>query len=126
MPTGGKPVPKNMPVWSLLSAIVLIVVLGTVVLLTPIEKLSDPQVAIFFALVVSAVPTLLAAAYAERTSRDIRNGTVVAKVVEAIEEAQVLTRKGPQSDASIESSAHSNGSLDELLRRSEPTNEDEV
>jgi hypothetical protein len=119
-------VPKNMPVWSLLSAVALIVVLAAVVLFSPVDKLSDPQVAIFFTLVISAVPTLLAAAYAERTSRDIRNGTVVAKVVEAIEEAQVLTRKGPESDASIESSAHSNGSLDELLRRSEPTNEDEV
>lgn len=60
---------------------------------------STPLVVTLVGLVVSTVPSLIAAAFAERASKDIRNGTVVAKAkegaVEAIRQEQVVTRDGP-------------------------------
>lgn len=67
----------NMPVYSLAAAVLLIVVLAILVAVVPTDKLSSAQVATFIALVVTTIPSLFAAAYAERTSRDVRNGVVV-------------------------------------------------
>lgn len=123
IPTEGHPVPKNMPLWSLLSAVLLVITLGVVILVTPVDKLSASQTGIFIALIVSSVPSLLAAAYAERTSRDVRNGTVVEKAREgavmAIQETEVLTQSGPVATASLETSAAATVALTELLKRSE-------
>src|SRR6266542_805089 len=95
-PPGGNPLPKNMPLWSLFSAVALIVTLGVVLLVVPPDRMSSSQLAIFVALIVSTVPSLLGAAYAERTARDVRNGVVAEKAregaVQAIEDASVLTQ----------------------------------
>jgi hypothetical protein len=123
--------PKNMPLWSLLSGIALIVTLGLVILLTPADKMSDPQFGIFIALIVSTVPSLIGAAYAERTSRDVRNGVVAEKAregaVQAIEQTQVMTETGPTATAALAAThesttalAESNVALATLLQRSNP------
>lgn len=107
--------PKNMPLWSLLSAVVLVITLGVVILVTPVDKLSASQTGIFIALIVSSVPSLLAAAYAERTSRDVRNGVVAEKAregaVQAIEEQGVLTQSGPVATAAIAATEESTKAL---------------
>lgn len=115
--------PKNMPLWSLLSAVVLIITLGFVILTMPADKLSTSQLGIFIALIASTVPSLIASAYAERTSRDVRNGVVAEKAREgavmAINETEVLTQSGPVATASLETSAAATVALTELLKRSE-------
>lgn len=59
----------------------------------------------FLPLIVTSVPSLIAAIASETAVRDIRNGTVVAKAKEgasqAIAESQVLTRTGPVVTAEL-------------------------
>lgn len=68
---------------------------GTVLIL--LGRADD--VDMLLALAASTVPSFVAAGYAERASRDVRNGTVTEKAkegaLEAIEEKGVVTRAGP-------------------------------
>lgn len=79
----------------------LIVVVAVVDMATTdsLDDQSTPLVVNLIGMVVLAIPTLLAAAFAERASRDIRNGTLKRKVKEgakeAIEEKGVLTTPPP-------------------------------
>lgn len=86
-------------VLALASAVVLfLIVVAAVVTLAVTGSLDDqstPLVVNLIGMVVLAIPTLIAAAFAERASRDIRNGTLKNKAKEgakeAIEEKGVLT-----------------------------------
>ena len=122
--TEGNPLPKNMPIWTLISAVVLVITLGIILLVTPPDRFTSGGISIFIALVVSTVPSLIAAATAERTSKDIRNGVVVEKAregaVQAIQETEVLTLTGPVATSSFEATHAAVGALTELLRRTDP------
>lgn len=82
-------IPPNAPHYTLGAGVVLVVVGIAAAYLT-----NDSQsMSLLLGLVVTTVPSLLAAGYAERASRDIRNGTVKEKArqgtVEALEETGV-------------------------------------
>lgn len=86
--------PTNRPVWSF--AALLVFVTSLVILYV---TGSDSGAAIFIALVVANLPTLVAAVASEQAARDIRNGTLARKAKEgareAIDEAGVVTQDGP-------------------------------
>jgi len=120
----------NFPRTALVAALSLTaLVVGLVGVLAVTDSLTEtatPLVVSLISLVAGTVPGLVAATYAERASRDIRNGTVVAKAKEgavqalqdpaaltqvrhqvregatqALEEAQVVTRTGPVVTAEV-------------------------
>lgn len=65
---------KNIPVVTLVALVLTVVALVLLILF------GDPaRSATFEGILIGAVPSLLAAAYSERSSRDIRNGTVTDK-----------------------------------------------
>lgn len=82
-------IPPNTPHYALGAGVVL-VVSGIVAALVADDKAT---LATLLGLVVTTVPSLLAAGYAERASRDIRNGTVTEKArqgtTKALEETGV-------------------------------------
>lgn len=78
-----KRIPPNAPHLALLSAVVLVVT-GIVAALVADDKVS---LTALLALIGTTVPSLVAAAFAERASRDIRNGTVVEKARQGAEKA---------------------------------------
>lgn len=76
----------NLPVYALAAAVVLVLAaLGSLLFVDP-ESKSTPQLYIVVGLIVTTVPSLIAAAFAERVSRDVRNGTLKGKVVDALDE----------------------------------------
>ena len=109
----------NTPIYSFLS---LVVFVAGLVVLTVTDHADDGGV--FIALVVSTLPSLVAAISAERTARDIRNGVVQDKARqgahEAIAEAEVLTRPGPVVQAHLEAQAAQLGALTSLLSELHP------
>lgn len=107
--------PTNLPYASLASAVLLI---GTGAVVVMSGNGGENGGAILIGLVVTTIPSLIAAAFAERNARDIRNGTVVEKVRQgthrALAEAGVSTSTSPQATAALQS-------LEQLLRRTEAT-----
>lgn len=120
-PPGG-----NFPRAALTAAACLVgLVVALVAILAVSGSLNDkatPLVVSIIGMVAGVVPGLVAATYAERASRDIRNGTVVEKAregavkafhdpqakaqvrqaaVQALEDAQVVTRVGPVVTAEV-------------------------
>lgn len=120
------PTPRtNPPTVAALSAAVMLflVIAGAVVVLAlgkRLDSTSTPMIITLMGVVVSAVPALIGAAFAERASKDIRNGTLVEKSREgaaraiedkvptftaaastALDEAQVVTRTGPVVTAEL-------------------------
>lgn len=89
----------NVPVIALASAVLLLIVVILVLSLTPSERTGTPVFVTVVGLVVSTVPSLIAAAFAERVSKDVRNGTLVQKTKqathEALQEAGVVTHDAP-------------------------------
>lgn len=115
------PATKNLPYASLASAVLLIIV-GAVVVVS--GNGGENGGAILIGLVVTTIPSLIAAAFAERNAKDIRNGTVTEKVRQgthkALDEAGVVTRDGPAVQAAMTASAASTAALTALLQRLEP------
>lgn len=94
---------SSTPFYAMICIVVMIV--AAVVLLLFSNPATAPSLTIVIGLIVTSIPSLVAAFHAERASRDIRNGVVVEKVkqgaTQAIEESQVLTRTGPVATASL-------------------------
>ncbi len=114
-------VPKNAPLFAMGTAL-LLTVAGVVVVVTGNGGKNDGSLLV--GLVVTTIPSLLAAGYAERTSRDVRNGTVQEKARQgtrqAIEDAGVVTRDGPAVSAAIAAQSASTAALTALLQRVAP------
>lgn len=96
----------NVPIVSLISGTVLLAVVVIVLAFANPDRTSTPLFATVIGLVVTTVPSLIAAAYAERVSKDVRNGTLVQKTKqathEAIREAGLITRDGPAMTLAME------------------------
>lgn len=107
----------NLPYASLGAAVLLILVGGGVVMT---GNGGENGGAILIGLVVTTIPSLIAAAFAERNAKDIRNGTVTEKARQgahrALAEAGVTTvaSQGPQTAAALQS-------LEQLLRQTQST-----
>lgn len=114
-------VPPNAPIAAMGTAAVLILA-GVAVVMTGHGGANDGSLLV--GLVVTTIPSLLAAGYAERASRDVRNGTVTEKARQgarkAIEEAGVVTRDGPAVQAALSAQAASTAALTALLQRVTP------
>lgn len=114
-------VPPNAPVAALGTAALLIVA-GVVLVLSGHGGANDGSLLV--GLVVTTIPSLLAAGYAERASRDVRNGTVTEKARQgarkAIQDAGVVTREGPAVQAALTAQAASTAALTALLERVTP------
>lgn len=120
------PLGPNAPRTALMAAAVLLGLAVTLVaILAMTGSLNDrstPLVVAIVSMVVTTVPGLVAATYAERASRDLRNGTVVEKARQgavkafhddqakasmreaaghALEDRQVVTRVGPVVTAEV-------------------------
>lgn len=134
------PTPRsNMPTIAALAAAVMLVMLvaAVVVLLSlgnGLDDKSTPLVVSLVGVVITAVPALIGAAFSERASKDIRNGTLVAKTregaaqaldahapgivkaatVAALDEAQVVTRTGPVVTAELLALTKILGHIDRL------------
>lgn len=103
MPPFGMGGNKNVPVYSLVAVVALVglAVLGLAVV--PLNEKSTPLFYSVVGLIVTTVPSLIAATFAERTARDVRNGTLEDKARlgthQALKESGVTdvveaTRKG--------------------------------
>lgn len=80
---------SNLPIVSICAAVVLVIFAGFLVIFTPSTSINEAHDVI--ALVITLVPTLIAAAFAERASRDIRNGVVADKAKEGATQALIDT-----------------------------------
>lgn len=102
--------PKNAPVLSIGAAVLFII--GAVAVVVSGHGDAGGG-ALIVGLVVSTIPSLIAAAFAERVSRDVRNGTVTEKARQgahkALAEAGVVTNNGAVTNAALQS-------LEQLLR----------
>lgn len=103
----------TIPKVAVMAAVVALILIAAVLVLY--DDKGDRNTAKVIGLIVTTIPGLLALGFAERASRDIRNGTLVAKSKQgasaalkehgpelakegaraAIQEEQVLTRVGP-------------------------------
>ena len=113
--------PKNLPYASLGAALVLFIT-GAIVVLA--GNGGENGGALLIGLAVTTVPSLIAAGYAERNAKDIRNGTVTEKVRvgthQAIMEAGVVTKDAPAVHAAMTAQAASTAALTALLQRVAP------
>lgn len=116
-----RPNVTNAPIYALGSA-VLMLGAGAVVVMSGHGGANGGNLLI--GLVVTTIPSLIAAAFAERTARDVRNGTVTEKArlgaSKAISEAGVVTRDGPAVQAAMQASAASTAALTTLLQNLAP------
>lgn len=98
---------KNIPLYALAAIVVMIA--AAVVLILFSNPAAAPSLTIVIGLIATSVPSLIAAVFSEKASRDIRNGVVEAKVksgtIKALEETQVMTRNGPVATAQLEALA---------------------
>jgi hypothetical protein len=110
---GARKLESNTPVYSLLALVVFVVGLLSLFL----TDRADPS--LFVAIALANIPTLTAALFAERASRDIRNGTVTEKVRQgtttAIVESGVLTRTGPVATSSVAALTQQTEALSQVL-----------
>lgn len=83
------PPTQNLPVWSLGSAVILVAMAIVGLGIIDLDENSSPIFLMIVGLIVTTVPSLISAAYSERISRDIRNGTVTEKVKDALDEKGV-------------------------------------
>ncbi len=90
---------ENLPIAALVSGVVLLISAMTLLVTVDVERQTTPAFVTILGLLVTSIPSLFAAAFAERAARDIRNGVVRESVKEAtaqvIDEKKVLTREGP-------------------------------
>lgn len=114
-------VPPNAP-YAAMGTAALLIIAGVVLVLSGHGGANDGSLLV--GLVVTTIPSLLAAGYAERASRDVRNGTVTEKARQgahkAISEAGVVTREGPAVQAAMTAQAASTAALTALLQRVAP------
>lgn len=89
----------NLPVLSLGAAVLFVALAVLALVFVPKDDQRLTQVVLLVGLVVSTVPSLIASAYSERTSKDMRNGVMVDQVKtgarQALVEHNVVTRDGP-------------------------------
>lgn len=111
-----RPNVTNAPVYALGSAVICLAA-GVVVVLSGNGGKNGG--ALLIGLVVSTIPSLIAAAFSERVARDVRNGTVTEKARKgahmALAEAGVVTREGPVARAALEANAAHTAALLALL-----------
>lgn len=114
-------VPPNAP-YAAMGTAALLILSGVALVMTGHGGANDGSLLV--GLVVTTIPSLLAAGYAERASRDVRNGTVTEKARQgahkAITEAGVVTRDGPAVQAALSAQAASTAALTALLQRVHP------
>lgn len=106
-PSSGTPrASTNLPVYSLIAAVVFVGLAVAALVFVPADDVRITQVVLLVGLVVSTVPSLIASAYSERTSRDVRNGVLVDQVKvgtkQALTEHGVVTRDGPYVHATTQ------------------------
>jgi len=70
---------RNLPYFALGTAAVLVLAALIAVATMDPDRTATPLVVSVVGLILTTVPSLIAAAFAERTNRDIRNGTVTDK-----------------------------------------------
>jgi hypothetical protein len=99
-PSGPPKITTNAPLYTF-GTIVLFVMAVVVLIVTNHADESG----LFLALAISTLPSLVGSLFAERASRDIRNGVVVEQTrqgaAQAIEEKGVVVRQGPVVNAQI-------------------------
>ncbi len=78
-PVGQRKVPLNTPKFSIIAAVILIILAITAIVIGTITKTDITPIMGFIAL---AIPTLLSSAYSERNSNDLRNGVVQEKATQ--------------------------------------------
>lgn len=81
---GRKGQPVSTPLYTLGTAVVFVIV-GAVLLVTGVGKEGNGLLLLGF--IVSTLPSLVASAFSERVSRDVRNGTVMEKAKEGARKA---------------------------------------
>lgn len=79
---GGKAA-GNTPLYSLSAAVVFFIFAVVMVIFT--DPADERYVTLLIGICLTTIPSLIASAFSERASRDIRNGVVVQKVEEALE-----------------------------------------
>lgn len=79
----------SLPLWSLGSAVVLVIAGLIFLAVADLDEKSTPIAVTLIALIATTVPSLIGSAFAERTAKDMRNGTVVEKVKEALDDTGV-------------------------------------
>lgn len=96
----------NVPLYSLLTAVALVGLGVLALIFVKPGEATTPQLVIIIGLVATAVPACIGAAFAERTSRDVRNGVLIQQVktgaTQALVEHNVVTRDGPYVAASTQ------------------------
>jgi hypothetical protein len=96
----------NLPVISIIAAVSLVGLAIVALIFVHLDDRTTPVFLSVIGLIVTTVPSLIAAAYAERVSKDVRNGVVEDKVrtatKDALAEHGVVTRDGPFVAASTE------------------------
>ena len=106
---------SNLPLYSLGAACLF---LAAAVVLTVTGHMQDNPALI--GVTVTTIPSLLAASYAEKNSRDIHNGVVTQRAKEgakqAITEAQVVTRDGPLASTHMASMQATVQALTDILK----------
>lgn len=99
-PSGRPPGPTtNLPFYSLIAAVLFVALAVLALVFVPRDDTRMAQLVLVIGLIVTTVPSLIASAFAERTSRDVRNGVLVDQVKtgtkQALVEHNVVTRDGP-------------------------------
>lgn len=77
----------NTPVWSLVTAVMLVGFAVVTLVFADFDDERTPYIVMVLGLIVTTVPSLISSVFAERASRDIRNGVVVEKTREGATEA---------------------------------------
>lgn len=89
----------NLPIYSLIAAVLFVGLAVVALVFVPQDDQRMTQVVLLIGLVVSTVPSLIAAAFSERVSRDVRNGVAAEQArrgaAAALADHGVVTRDGP-------------------------------
>lgn len=87
MPNGRDPrLNSNLPIYALICAVAFFALAVAALAVVDLDDNTTPGLLMLVGLVVTTVPSLVAAAFSERAARDIRNGTVTQKVKDALQE----------------------------------------
>lgn len=93
----------NRPLYTFLTVVVMLCVAGAVLIFAPFDAAHNTDLAIFFGILTSSLPGLVSAFFAERGSKDIRNGVVVDKAKQgasaAIDESGLTEHVHAQAQA---------------------------
>lgn len=121
------PARTNAPLYSLGAGVALVAL--AILALTVIPERNQSQTFIVVGLIVTTVPSLIAAGFAERSSRDIRNGVVEEKVKTGATRALVETGvtdvvdasgRGASSTAAIDALTAHTAALTSVLQTMSP------